>query len=512
MRQKIFTIFKKTMLVSTFYQAVTYAMGLLCAGLISKVLEQAIQAQWNSMGKTVAIAAVCVAAGSILLGILHRVYSRMKQDSLQNYREMIYCGTIEGEIRIHTSGELDARLQTDAETITGFYSDTCPKMIAAGMAAFVCIIILWNCDIWMALIFGVMSLLQLMPTLLYEKWAKTIYMQSMQDEESYSNWMNEGFHGISTMKSYQQEAWFMKCFREKNHAIIQSGVREAKTATVEDIVTELISAVLSYGSYMILGAFILFGRMEISQLPLLLVLLQYLFSAAAVIVEGRIVQFKYQQAVARLEEVTRQSCGEDRKAAESSVVVLAEQISKSYGDKVVLSDISIEIDKGDKILLLGANGAGKSTLMRILLGLCEPDTGSIIRDDGTKAFSFQEEPALKVSAQEIVDELVRKGIIEKKDFMRHICGFGNSEMLSRNPQECSSGQRKKFYLSIALSRNADFLILDEPTNHLDQGSVAYLQEQLLHYEGTMLVCTHDEHLSLPWNREYRIKEGKLYAA
>lgn len=510
MELKILKTFKNVLLAGTLYQILTYALGLLCAGFVSRVLELAIEKQWSAMKKTVVIAAVCIAMSSILIEWVDRVCSKKRQDSLQNYREMICKKTIRKEISISNSGELDVRLQGDAETIAGYYSDSCPRMLAAGLTVAACSVILWNCDRWLAIIFGGLGLLQLLPTLLYEKWAKAIYLQTMQNEEDYCNWIKEGLNGISTIKSCQQENWFLKRFRQYNHAVVKAGIREARTATVEDIITELIGAILSYGSYLILGGFILFRGMEISRVPLLLVLLQYLFSAVAVIVKSRVAGFKCHQAIARLGNVTEYSGESEKEVCEMPIVVWAENISKTYEEKRVLSGISIKIEKGDRIRLLGTNGAGKTTLLRILAGCCKPDYGSVLQRAGTIAFSFQEEPELNVAADEIVDALAEKGVIKREKFLRHICGFKNMEILSRIPKECSAGQQKKFYLAIALSRNAEFLILDEPTNHLDAEGIFYLQEQLKNYSGTLLVCTHDEHLTLPWNKEYRIREGMLY--
>ena len=105
-----------------------------------------------------------------------------------------------------------------------------------------------------------------------------IYQQTMADIESYSNWMAEGLHGIRTIKSYQQENWFLKRFEKNNRALILSGRREAQTAAVEDIVSSLISTVLTYGSYLIVGFFVLHYGIAAVQVPLLLVLTATVFS------------------------------------------------------------------------------------------------------------------------------------------------------------------------------------------------------------------------------------------
>ena len=513
MKSRIREAFHITAFISTLNHIALFAFDLGCAWFASRLLELALKSMWYDIGVTAVVGIVCISISCCVLGILSYKNKKASQDSIQSYRQMICRSVIHREININTSGELDARLQADTDTIAIYYNTAFPKAIAACLTLLICLTIIWQYDSHLALIFGVLGLLQLLPTILYEKWAKAIYQQTRVDEEAYCEWVGEGLQGISTIKAYQQESWFVKRFREYQRAIVESGKKENRTAAVEDVVTQFISVVLAYGSYAILGVFVLLERIDISHVPLLIVLAQRSFTSIEALVDSRMAQFRYQEAVMRLENnaINKQSIVIP-KCPQPDIVAQASNVSKTYDGKVLLSNVSLCVKQNERVLLMGANGSGKTTLMRILLGLCEPDTGYAWHDATTSAFSLQEEPQLNIPICKIVDTLVRDGDITYTDFLKHVHAFNIADILTQKPAECSTGQRKKLYLAIALARNAEFLVLDEPTNHLDVDSIKYLLEKLAAHHGSLLVCTHDVRLSLNWNKIYRMKEGTLYEA
>jgi ABC-type bacteriocin/lantibiotic exporter with double-glycine peptidase domain len=509
MKQKSKTyssFFRPGIKIGIFYQLSTFGLSLLCAWLVSQLLSCAIDSLWRRLAITAILTAVLLLLSALLLKALSYRYNRQKADSLQAFRQKLCALVIDRQIKLSTPGELDTRLQSDAVTISDFYADSFPKGIAAVVTGVVCLALLVWLDIRLAIIFGLLSLTQLLPTIVYEKWAKAIYAKTHFDEESYCNWVEEGLRGIRTLKSYRQEKWFLSRFRGYSQAIIRSGKQAEKTGTVETIVAEFISALLNYGSYLILGAAVLFWGTSIAQVPMLLVLAQQLFSAVESLVESRLAQFQCQSATKRLEssDVTA------TEVPHSPVILEANRISKRFGDKVVLRELSLSIHQGERIRLLGENGAGKSTLLRILLGLNEPDSGTVRSSSPSIAFSFQEEPSLHLPIQEIFSALIEAGTVNADALHRHVHHFGLTDVLDRTPEACSVGQRKKVYLAIALACQREILVLDEPTNHLDVDSVAYLLDELSQFPGTLLVCTHDSRLTLNWNRTLTLKEGMLY--
>ncbi|MGB3618703.1 MAG: ABC-F family ATP-binding cassette domain-containing protein, partial [Catalinimonas sp.] len=170
-------------------------------------------------------------------------------------------------------------------------------------------------------------------------------------------------------------------------------------------------------------------------------------------------------------------------------------VSKAYGDKVVLRDSSGYINRGDKIALVGANGKGKSTLLRIIAGT-EPIDGE--RRPGhnvSEAFYAQHQlEALNVE-NGMLEELKQSGSGKTETELRTVLGcflFSDDDVFKKI-KVLSGGEKSRVALARTLISEANFLLLDEPTNHLDIQSVNILIQALQQYEGTFVCVSHDRH-------------------
>ena len=176
-------------------------------------------------------------------------------------------------------------------------------------------------------------------------------------------------------------------------------------------------------------------------------------------------------------------------------VVTLENVSKAYGDLVILRNSSARIERGDKIALIGANGKGKSTLLRIVDGT-EQIEGK--REEGynvIKSFYAQHQlEALNVN-NEILQEMNQAGSAKTEQELRNVLGcflFTNEDVFKKI-KVLSGGEKSRVALAKTLISEANFLLLDEPTNHLDMQSVNILIQALEQYEGTFITVSHDRH-------------------
>lgn len=199
-----------------------------------------------------------------------------------------------------------------------------------------------------------------------------------------------------------------------------------------------------------------------------------------------------------------------------------ENISKSYGPKVLFEHIGFNINEGDKIALIAPNGTGKTSLLRILAGTDSSDSGGkiIFLKDIRIAFLEQEyayDPEATVWEQIISDsrkwtkDLDPEHVAEYELRIRQLLtSFGMSDW-GRQMKTLSGGEIKRTAIVVMLASEADFFIMDEPTNHLDIDAIEFLENYLSHARCTLLMVTHDRYfLDSVANTVMEMDHGAVY--
>ena len=180
------------------------------------------------------------------------------------------------------------------------------------------------------------------------------------------------------------------------------------------------------------------------------------------------------------------------------LVIVAEQVWKSYGERVVVRDVSTRVLRGDRIGIVGPNGAGKTTLLKLLTGALAPDQGRVVLGTNLEAITLDQQRDALDPAQTLRQALTggagdtvtvggqnRHVMSYMKDFL-----FG-PEQANTPVGVLSGGERGRLMLARAFARPSNLLILDEPTNDLDLETLDLLQERLSEYGGTVLLVSHD---------------------
>lgn len=168
-------------------------------------------------------------------------------------------------------------------------------------------------------------------------------------------------------------------------------------------------------------------------------------------------------------------------------------ISKSYGERKILENISFYIERGERIALIGQNGAGKSTLIKTLVGLHQADSGEIIRDDRLKLGYYSQEFET-FDFRSTVWETVKKSGNFTDSYVRGVLsGFlFDAQKLEQDIGSLSGGEKTRLSIAMLLMQDYNFLVLDEPTTYLDVTSQRIVLEALKNYKGAMLVVSHTE--------------------
>lgn len=228
--------------------------------------------------------------------------------------------------------------------------------------------------------------------------------------------------------------------------------------------------------------------------------------------------------------------------------ISAENLSKSFADKVLFEGISFGLDQGQKVALIGVNGSGKSTLLKMVAGMEEPDEGRISRRNGIKVAYLPQEPNLPVAStvaevvfdgdvpelqliqqyelltiqaatdpeaavklSEVIGQIDSANAWDYEVKINQILGRLEVDFLERKIGELSGGQKKRVALAQALIGEPDLLIMDEPTNHLDLASIEWLEQFLATAKQSLLLVTHDRYfLDSITNEIFELNGGELF--
>ena len=195
-------------------------------------------------------------------------------------------------------------------------------------------------------------------------------------------------------------------------------------------------------------------------------------------------------------------------------VINVEHISKLYGDKMILEDLSCSVDEGDKIGIIGINGTGKSTLLRIIAGEEEADEGKIIFSNGMTIGWMGQNP--EFDEESSILKYVCEGKRIEDDYgyesdAKAMLTVLELENFDEKIKNLSGGQKKRAALCKVLLQKPDILILDEPTNHLDNKMSDWLENYLKSFRGVLLMVTHDRYfLDKVTNHIWEVEGGKVY--
>ena len=197
-------------------------------------------------------------------------------------------------------------------------------------------------------------------------------------------------------------------------------------------------------------------------------------------------------------------------------LLVAENLSKSYGPNELFRNVSLGINEGDKCGLIGVNGTGKSTLLKIIAGVEEADTGNITMRNGLRIAYLPQTPEFDENLT-----LLQNVIKDKThaDAYRNLEGEARADLMKLgiadpdvNPAHLSGGQRKRAALVRTLLTDSDILVLDEPTNHLDAEMTEWLEDTLKAYRGAFICITHDRYfLDEVTNKIFELDKGQLYS-
>src|SRR3569623_99868 len=181
----------------------------------------------------------------------------------------------------------------------------------------------------------------------------------------------------------------------------------------------------------------------------------------------------------------------------TKTVIDAQDVSKPFGDRPIIRDFSLRVQRGARIGLVGPNGAGKTTLLKLLTGELAPDSGSVALAKTLSGIVIDQQRKLMDPTKRVKDVLANGGDwSEVRGAKKHIKGYLKEFLFDPGLTDApigslSGGERSRLLLAREFAREANLFVLDEPTNYLDLETLDLLQEVIADYEGTVLIVSHD---------------------
>lgn len=194
------------------------------------------------------------------------------------------------------------------------------------------------------------------------------------------------------------------------------------------------------------------------------------------------------------------------------IICTLKHVTKKFGDLTIVENTGAEINRGDKIALIGANGKGKSTLLRIVAGTEKFEGERIWGHNVEESFYAQHQLEALNIQQTILDEMKHCGSQKTEQELRTLlgCFLFSGEDVDKKIKVLSGGEKARVALAKTMVSKANFLILDEPTNHLDLLSIDLLIEALNRYQGSLILVSHDRHfISKAANRIWEIEDHEI---
>ena len=178
-------------------------------------------------------------------------------------------------------------------------------------------------------------------------------------------------------------------------------------------------------------------------------------------------------------------------------VIVAEKVTKRFGERTIIRDFTLRIQRGDRIGVVGANGSGKTTLLKLLTGELAPDEGSVTLAKTLSGVMIDQQRSLMQPDRTVRQVLAEGGDwIDVRGVRKHVQGYlkdflFDPGLIDTKVGILSGGERSRLLLAREFARTSNLLVLDEPTNDLDLETLDLLQEVIADYDGTVLIVSHD---------------------
>lgn len=440
---------------------------------------------------------------------------RQKQKCKRKLYEMFLNKKLSDLNKI-SSGNVIENFSDDFETYISAIVEMKPLLWVSVIIMMLLSFFLFRINVLLILIIFLLAMLQLIPPVISRKYMQVNYDNCREMEEEITNFILTAFSGFVTIRIYDMKKWWMEKLKKLQKKYEHIGNISIFTTELEGMMYDLLHKILEYGTYCIIGAMILSSIISFKEGISAIVLAKYVYIYLKN-VERSISQLA---ECRKAEERLKNNCF-DKRAEENtnSFEVDISDLSYSYEERI-FDYIDWKTEDSRKYMIMGENGNGKTTLLKLIVGILEPQYGQIriggVRPENLSRSNFpekifymaQDDPDFNMSARELIEFFGGKE--NRASIWRRLKEFGIMETeLNRPFNQLSGGEKKKIFLSLALSHTHELLLMDEPTNHLDLYGKKVLLKLLKEYRGTVIIISHDSLIEETVDEIWMLRDGKL---
>ena len=513
---------KRTALISWVLKLINIPVTVLIARLTSAVVAKATDGDVRAVIMAGLFLLTIVLSYRIFAILSETAYQKRLSQSEQKCKLDLYRQFLKNPLHLlyqADQGDAKEKLVDDFKTETGRYTTLYPDFWTGLTASLIYLLILGAQNRLIALLYLLLALTQIFPPIIIRKYLMTDYQACRDIEAKLTDYIVSGYRGFTTIKLYHLKSWWLRGLKDLHHQNLVIGNKVETTAWTEDALERFMDAFLQYGSYIIAGLLLLFGRISLPLGVQAIALAPGLFAASKTFF-SQISGFSVASAASqRLSQWFSEHPAGSAKLRPGDITLNC--VTMSHDERTILKEASAILPAGGLTLIKGANGIGKSTLFRLISGLSLPQSGKIdlagalptqLADGNFPSQLFylpQEDPMFTCTPVQLIQMLLP----EKAEASVQIAAdFALSDVQLQQTaiNELSGGERKKVFLAIAFAADPILLLLDEPTNSLDEEGKRVLLDLLRCRVGSTLLISHEELFDEVADSIYIIENGGIH--
>lgn len=515
---------KITSALLTLQRLIIIPFQIALAYILSKIIMYALKGDIQSVS-IYSIILILLVAFKCLISCFLGIFTQKKEIiALHKCKISLYNNYFNNSLsKLFSSqyGDTVEILTNDFNSVTEKWVSLMPNLISGLVMSISYLFFLGMKSPIIAISLFLISLLQIIPPIVVKKYMQRNYLDCRDIESDISNLIVEGIQGISTMKMYSLQNWWLNRMTILHKKYIRIGNISEATFTFETAIDELLNKILTFGTYGLLGLFVISGWSSLNVCIQAVALsasfygsIKSIFSVIPDLAVSKI-------AETRLTNWYSTDVAQEVKMKDTKIKL--KNISVCFEDKHILDRSSISFDAKSINVIKGENGIGKSSLFHLIVGLIEKDSGIItvggiepekICESSFKSDIFylpQNDPEFMITPHELYKYVVPEKTVQAQQIAQNF-GIDNITITNTKICELSGGERKKIFLALAFAINPKIMLLDEPTNSLDSKGKKILTQMLYNRKSGAMIITHDDIFNSIAQNVYVIEEGAIHRA